>query len=81
MENVRDAFEIQKDGKPPPGYIAVNLMLIFDVKMDFTWKVAGSMWRPDRYTFNLDVFKCGIALECSNSFCDRCVEWTGSCDG
>jgi hypothetical protein len=35
---VRTAFEIKEDGKPPPGYKAVKLMMIFDIKMDFTRK-------------------------------------------
>jgi hypothetical protein len=36
--NVRIAFEVKEDGKPPPGYKHVALMMIFDVKMDFTRK-------------------------------------------
>ena len=39
MKNVRVAFDIKEKGtKPPPGYKQVNLMMIFDVKMDFTRK-------------------------------------------
>jgi Reverse transcriptase (RNA-dependent DNA polymerase) len=36
--NVRVAFEEQVDGKAPPGYKKVGLMMIFDIKMDFTRK-------------------------------------------
>jgi hypothetical protein len=39
MKNVRIAFEaVPSGGKPPPGYKYVDLMMIFDVKMDFTRK-------------------------------------------
>lgn len=39
MENVRVAFEtVPSDGKPPPGYKYVDLMMVFDIKMDFTRK-------------------------------------------
>ena len=38
MENVRIAFEVHEGNKPPPGYNHVQLMMIFDVKMDFTRK-------------------------------------------
>ena len=39
MKNVRVAFEILPNGtKPPPNYNHVNLMMIFDVKMDFSRK-------------------------------------------
>jgi Reverse transcriptase (RNA-dependent DNA polymerase) len=39
MKNVRIAFELVPDGKkPPPGYQFVGLMMIFDIKMDFTRK-------------------------------------------
>jgi hypothetical protein len=42
--NVRIAFELQEDGKPPPGYHHVSLMMIFDVKMDFTRKARLVAW-------------------------------------
>jgi Reverse transcriptase (RNA-dependent DNA polymerase) len=32
------AFEIREDGKPPPGFQHVQLMMIFDISMDFTRK-------------------------------------------
>jgi hypothetical protein len=35
---VRIAFEVKNDGKPPPGFSHVQLMMIFDIKMDFTRK-------------------------------------------
>ena len=39
MKNVRVAFDIkERKTKPPPGYKHVNLMMIFDIKMDFTRK-------------------------------------------
>ena len=39
MSNVRIAFELIDSGsKPPPGYKKVDLMMIFDIKMDFTRK-------------------------------------------
>lgn len=39
MKNVRVAFEFIPDGeKPPPNYQHVALMMIFDIKMDFTRK-------------------------------------------
>jgi Reverse transcriptase (RNA-dependent DNA polymerase) len=39
MKNVRVAFKILPDGtKPPPNYNHVNLMMVFDVKMDFSRK-------------------------------------------
>ena len=39
MGNVRIAFEVlEPNAKPPPGYKHVALMMIFDVKMDFTRK-------------------------------------------
>jgi hypothetical protein len=38
VEGVRIAFEAKEDGKPPPGYKEVKLMMIFDIKMDFTRK-------------------------------------------
>ena len=39
MTNVRIAFEeVPKGSKPPPGYKFVALMMIFDIKMDFTRK-------------------------------------------
>jgi Reverse transcriptase (RNA-dependent DNA polymerase) len=39
MKNVRIAFEIVPTGeKPPPGYQFVGLMMVFDIKMDFTRK-------------------------------------------
>jgi hypothetical protein len=30
---VRTAFEVKEDGKPPPGFSHVQLMMIFDIKM------------------------------------------------
>ena len=40
MNGVRVAFDIKEKGrKPPPGYSHVNLMVIFDVKIDFTRKM------------------------------------------
>ena len=39
MNEVKVAFDIKnKDEKPPPGYNFIELMLIFDVKIDFTRK-------------------------------------------
>jgi Reverse transcriptase (RNA-dependent DNA polymerase) len=39
MGNVRIAFEtLPKDSKPPPGFKHVALMMVFDIKMDFTRK-------------------------------------------
>ena len=39
MKNVRVAFEAKEQGTPPPpGYKHVALMMIFDIKMDFTRK-------------------------------------------
>ena len=39
MKNVQIAFEVHiKDLKPPPGYKHVGLMMVFDIKMDFTRK-------------------------------------------
>ena len=39
MNGVRVAFNIKHKGeKAPPGYKFVDLMLIFDVKIDFTRK-------------------------------------------
>jgi hypothetical protein len=35
---VQIAFETQGNGKPPPGFKHVQLMMIFDIKMDFTRK-------------------------------------------
>jgi hypothetical protein len=35
---VRIAFKPKEDGKPPPGYKEAKLMIIFDIKMDFTRK-------------------------------------------
>jgi hypothetical protein len=34
----RIAFEIKEDGIPPPGYKPVQLMVMFDIKMDLTTK-------------------------------------------
>ena len=40
MNAVRVAFEIEGKGdKPPPGYKFVDMMLIMDVKIDFTRRV------------------------------------------
>jgi hypothetical protein len=36
--NVRIEFDVQENGKPPPGYNFISLMRIFDIKMDFTRK-------------------------------------------
>ena len=39
MNNVRIAFDIRdRDTRPPPGYKCVDLMMVFDIKMDFTRK-------------------------------------------
>ena len=39
MKNVCIGFDVcEKDTKPPPGYKHVNLMMVFDIKMDFTRK-------------------------------------------
>ena len=39
MKNVRVAFDIkERNTKPPPGYKHVGLMMVFDIKMDFTRK-------------------------------------------
>ena len=39
MKNVMIAFEVKEKGfKPPPGYKPVDLMMVFDIKMDFTRK-------------------------------------------
>jgi hypothetical protein len=35
---VRIAFEVEEDGKPPPGFKHVQLMIIFDIMMDLTQK-------------------------------------------
>jgi len=41
MKNARPAFEIIKgDVKVPPGYKEIPCHMVFDVKMDFTWKKA-----------------------------------------
>jgi hypothetical protein len=47
--NVRIAFDIQK---PPPGYRYVSLMMIFNVKMDFTRKAYWSLRGPHGLTIN-----------------------------
>jgi hypothetical protein len=39
MQNVRVAFDIKDHAtKPPPGYEYVDLMMVYDIKMDYTWK-------------------------------------------
>lgn len=39
MTNVMIAFEVKEKGaKPPPGFKPVDLMMVFDIKMDFTRK-------------------------------------------
>ena len=39
MQNIRVAFDIKSHGmKPPPGYEYVDLMMVFDIKMDYTRK-------------------------------------------
>jgi hypothetical protein len=39
MQNVCVAFDIKDHAtKPPPGYEYVDLMMVYDIKMDYTWK-------------------------------------------